>query len=94
MPRADNEAADTLSKLGTSRQAIPSSIALAHLRKPLIKPSLESESIFVPEANVVPMDIDEANSGTAPSNPGTSQSNLAEAMSVDNLEVDEPVFVV
>ncbi|XP_051221267.1 uncharacterized protein [Lolium perenne] len=95
VPRADNEAADTLSPLGSSRQAIRSNIAqLAHLRKPSIKPSPESESNFVPEANVVPMEIDQANPRTAPSNLGTSQSNSAKAMSVDNMEVDEPAFVV
>ncbi|KAK1698476.1 hypothetical protein QYE76_015173 [Lolium multiflorum] len=64
VPRAENEAADTLSKLGSSRQEIPPGIALAHLRVPSIKPSPESESIFVPESHVVPMEIDEGNPGT------------------------------
>ncbi|KAK1620139.1 hypothetical protein QYE76_025656 [Lolium multiflorum] len=59
VPRAENEAADALSKLGSSRQEIPPGVALAHLRVPSIKPSPESESIFVPESHVVPMDIDE-----------------------------------
>jgi hypothetical protein len=71
VPRAENEAADTLSKLGSSRQAIPTGISLEHLRKPSIKPSLESESIFIlanPEPDVIPMDID-VNSNL--SNPGT-----------------------
>src|SRR3954469_12629172 len=36
VPVAENDAADILSKLGSSRQAIPSSIALEHLRKPSI----------------------------------------------------------
>ncbi|KAK1604689.1 hypothetical protein QYE76_028362 [Lolium multiflorum] len=63
VPRAENEAADALSKLGSSRQEIPPGIALAHLRTPSIKPSPESESIFVPESHVVPMDIDEGNPG-------------------------------
>jgi hypothetical protein len=40
------------------------------------------------------MDIDPVNPGTAPSNMGTSKSNPAEAMSVDRMEIDEPVFVV
>jgi hypothetical protein len=92
VPRADNEAADTLSKLDLSRQEIPPGIALAHLRKPSIKPNPESESIFVPEANVVSMDIDPVNPGIAQSNSGTSKSSPAEAMSVDTMEVDEPVF--
>ena len=46
--RTENEAADVLSKLGSSRQAIPAGISLEHLRKPSIKPSPESDSIFVP----------------------------------------------
>ena len=62
IPRAENEAADVLSKLGSSRQAIPPGVALEHLRKPSIKPSPESESIrIIPasqELEAVPMDID------------------------------------
>jgi hypothetical protein len=41
VPRAQNEAADTLSKLGSSRDSIPPGISLEHLRKPPIKPSSE-----------------------------------------------------
>jgi hypothetical protein len=94
VPRAEKEAVDTLSKLDSSMQEIPPEIALAHLRKPSIKPSSESESIFVPESHVVPMDIDQVNSGTSSSNPGTSQSKPEEIMSVDCMEVDMPVFIV
>jgi hypothetical protein len=101
VPRAENEAADTLSKLGSSRQEIPPGIALEHLRVPSIKPSPESESIFVPESHVVPMDIDEVNPGTAPVNSGTAPisagttaSASGEAMTVDNMEIDVPVFLV
>src|SRR3954464_31939 len=61
IPRAENDAADTLSKLGTTRQSIPPGIALEHLRKPSITPSPESESIRISteliEGNV-PMEID------------------------------------
>ena len=34
IPRAENDAADTLSKLGSTRQSIPPGIAIEHLRKP------------------------------------------------------------
>ncbi|KAK1609753.1 hypothetical protein QYE76_033426 [Lolium multiflorum] len=78
-----------------------SGIALAHLRVPSIKPSPESESIFVPESHVVPMEIDEgnpgtvpANSGTAPVNSGTATPMPEEAMLVDSMDIDMPVFVV
>ncbi|KAK1649162.1 hypothetical protein QYE76_066967 [Lolium multiflorum] len=101
VPRAENEAADALSKLGSSRQEIPPGIALAHLRVPSIKPSPESESIFVPESHVVPMEIDGGNPGTAPANSGTVPVNSGtatpmpeEAMLVDNMDIDMPVFVV
>ena len=48
IPRAENDAADELSKLGSAKLAIPPGIALEHLRVPSIKPSPESESIFIP----------------------------------------------
>ncbi|KAK1632810.1 hypothetical protein QYE76_007125 [Lolium multiflorum] len=94
VPRVENEAADTLSKLGSSRQEIPPGIALAHLRAPSIKPSPELESIFVPESHVVPMDIDEGNPGTVPVNPGTARCKPEEAMPVDGMDIDVPVFLV
>jgi ribonuclease HI len=94
VPRAENKAADTLSKLGSSRQEIPPGIALYHLRKPSIKLSLEFESIFVPESHVVLMDIDKVNPRTVSSNLGTSELKPQEAMPVDCMEVDMPFFVV
>src|SRR4051812_47201318 len=84
IPRAENEAPDVLSKLGSFRQAIPPGVALEHLRKPSIKPSQESESIRVTLANqesdVVPMDID---SWAVSSHPGTNPftSGIAESHS-------------
>ncbi|KAK1646906.1 hypothetical protein QYE76_064711 [Lolium multiflorum] len=48
VPRANNEAADALSKIGSTRQAIPPGVALAILKKPSITPSPDSDSIFVP----------------------------------------------
>jgi hypothetical protein len=63
-----------LSKLGSSRESIPPGISLEHLRKPSIKTSLESTSIFVlvgPEA--VPMEVD---AGTSADNPGTRSDVL------------------
>jgi transcription antitermination factor NusG len=73
IPRAQNEAADTLSKLGSSRESIPPGISLEHLRKPSIKPSPESSSIYVPPSpeEAVPMEID---AGASSDNPGTALS--------------------
>ena len=60
IPRLENEAADILSKLGSSRDAIPPGISLNHLRVPSIKPSPDSESIFIPkqEFEAVTMNVD------------------------------------
>src|ERR1041385_9258494 len=52
VPRANNEAADALSKLGSTRQAIPPGVSLEHIRKPSIAPSPESESIFISETDL------------------------------------------
>jgi ribonuclease HI len=73
VPQAQNEAADTLSKLGSSRESIPPDILLEHLRKPSIKPSSESSSIYVPPSpeEAVPMEIDV---GASSDNPGTTLS--------------------
>src|SRR4051812_38469882 len=52
VPRANNEAPDALSKLGSTRQAIPPGISMEHIKKPSIKPSPESESIFISETDL------------------------------------------
>ena len=52
MPRANNEATDALSKLGSTRQAIPPGVSLEHIKKPSIMPSPESESIFISETDL------------------------------------------
>src|SRR3954465_13293341 len=52
IPRANNEAADALSKLGSTRQAIPPGVSLEHIKKPSIIPSPESESIFISETDL------------------------------------------
>src|SRR4051812_50153543 len=61
IPREENDAADPLSKLGSTRQSIPPGIALEHLRKPSITPSPESESIHISAESReggMPMEID------------------------------------
>ncbi|XP_073360385.1 uncharacterized protein [Aegilops tauschii subsp. strangulata] len=44
-----NEAADTLAKIASSQQSIPPGVSLEHLHKPSVKPSPDSESIYVPD---------------------------------------------
>ena len=48
VPRNDNEQADALARIGSTRQAIPAGVALQCLLKPSVKPSPECDSIFVP----------------------------------------------
>ena len=48
VPRNDNEQADALPRIGSTQQAILAGIALQRLLKPSVKPSPESDSIFVP----------------------------------------------
>src|SRR4051812_37455566 len=52
VPRANNEAADALSKLGSTRQAIPPGVSLENIKKPSVTPSPESESIFISETGL------------------------------------------
>jgi ribonuclease HI len=86
VPRAQNEAADTLSRLGSSRESILPGILLEHLRKPSIKPSPESSSIYVPPSpeEAVPMEIDagasSGNLGTTLSVPGTGPTYAVSAV--------------
>jgi ribonuclease HI len=86
VPRAQNEAADTLSKLGSSRESIPPGISLEHLRNPSIKPSPESSSIYVPPSpeDAVPMEIDAEASSDNPrttlSVPGTGPTYAVSAV--------------
>ena len=93
VPRLENGAADVLSKLGSSRDVVPPDIALEHLRKPSIKPSKESDSIFVPpepQPDAVSMDIDTrkgkaimVDPGTAQSESGTSQPRIVDGTSTN-----------
>ena len=46
VPRVNNEAADLLARIGSTRQAIPPGVSLEHLRKPSINLSPESDSII------------------------------------------------
>ncbi|XP_071681336.1 uncharacterized protein [Lolium perenne] len=85
VPRANNEAADALSKIGSTRQAIPPGVALAVLKKPSIIPSPDSDSIFVPAdpgaaqpnpgASSPKSGANKPNPPASMPNPGTSQSN-------------------
>jgi hypothetical protein len=66
VPRANNDEADQLSKIGSTKQDIPAGVSLEIIRKPSIKPSLESTSIFVPE-DPIPAQMPPPDSGAAAS---------------------------
>src|SRR4051812_32032834 len=70
LPRANNEAADALARVGSTRQAIPPGVSLEHLCNPSITPSPESDSIVL---DADPGTVGAASHpGTAPSHPGTA----------------------
>jgi hypothetical protein len=71
VPRANNDEADRLSKIGSSKQDIPPVVSLEIIRKPSIKPSPESVSIYVPE--------DPAPAQMPPPDSGAATSGLKEA---------------
>jgi ribonuclease HI len=71
VPRANNDEADRLSKIGSTRQDIPAGVSLEIIRKPSIKPSPESSSIYVPD--------DPAPAQVPPSVSGAAASKLKEA---------------
>src|SRR3954466_12169023 len=99
IPRAENDAADTLSKLGSTRQSIPPGVALEHLRKPSITPSPESESIFIP-ANLredsMPMEVDkECNPEFPKVNPTDALMDMEKSevvMLAENMEIDSEII--
>ncbi|XP_020191517.1 uncharacterized protein [Aegilops tauschii subsp. strangulata] len=69
VPRGENETADTLAKIASSRQSIPSAVSLEHLHKLSIKLFSDSESIHVPDDPAVP----QPGPGTAPPDPAAPQ---------------------
>jgi ribonuclease HI len=66
VPRANNDEADRLSKIGSTKQDIPARVSLEIIRKPSIKPSPESTSIFIP-GDPVPAQMPPPDSGAAAS---------------------------
>jgi hypothetical protein len=71
VPRANNDKADRLSKIGSTKQDIPAGVSLEIICKPSIKPSPESPSIYVPG--------DPALAQVPPPDPGAAASGLKEA---------------
>jgi hypothetical protein len=71
VPRANNDEADRLSKISSTKQDIPAGVSLEIIRKPSIKPLPESPSIFMPG--------DPALAQVPPPNPGAAASGLKEA---------------
>jgi hypothetical protein len=71
VPRANNDEADRSSKIGSTKQDIPAGVSLEIIRKPSIKPSPESTSIFVPG--------DPAPAQALPPDSGAAASGLKEA---------------
>jgi ribonuclease HI len=66
VPRANNDEADRLSKIGSTKQDIPAGVSLEIIRKPSIKPLPESTSIYVP-GHPAPAQAPPSDSGAATS---------------------------
>src|SRR3954470_19641222 len=98
LPRNDNDQADTLARIGSTRQAIPSGVALQRLLKPSIKPSPESDSIFVPappeevgSGSRAPADgtktlADDSKNAAVKASPGTSELGPGTAATRERLQ--------
>jgi hypothetical protein len=71
VPRANNDEADRLSKIGSTKQDILARVSLKIIRKPSIKPLPESTSIYVPR--------DLAPAQAPPPDSGVATSRLKEA---------------
>jgi hypothetical protein len=71
IPRVNNDEADRLSKIGSTKQDIPAGVSLEIIRKPSIKPLPESTSIYVPG--------DPALAQAPPPESGAAASGLKEA---------------
>ncbi|XP_073355360.1 uncharacterized protein [Aegilops tauschii subsp. strangulata] len=85
VPRMENEAADALAKIGSSRQSISFGVSLEHVHKPSVKPSPDSESIFVPDNPTASLPVPgaaEPNLGTA--QPGSGAATLNPSAVVPN----------
>src|SRR3954452_16110093 len=54
IPRAQNQAADDLSKLGSTRGQVPSGVYLEHLHAPTVRedPYLEADPSMLPDENI------------------------------------------
>jgi ribonuclease HI len=76
VPRANNDEVDQLSKIGSTKQDIPAGVSLEIIRKPSIKPSLVSASIYVP-GDPTPAQV-------PPPDPGAAASGLKEAAGQPN----------
>ncbi|XP_073354948.1 uncharacterized protein [Aegilops tauschii subsp. strangulata] len=102
VPRTDNEAADTLAKIGSSRQSIPFGVSLEHLHKLSVKPSPDSESIFVPDDPAAPLPgpgipspgTAEPGPGTAEPGPGVAEPNSGTAQPSQGAAALDPAAVI
>jgi hypothetical protein len=79
--RANNDEADRLSKIGSTKQDISAGVSLEIIRKPSIMPSLESTSIYV-RKDPVPAQMPPPDSGAAASGlkEATGQPSAAGSM--------------
>jgi ribonuclease HI len=80
VPRENNDEADRLSKISSTKQDIPAGVSLEIIRNPSIKPSPESGSIFVPEPAPAQMPPPDSGAATSELKEVAGQSSMAGSM--------------
>jgi hypothetical protein len=91
VPRANNDEADRLSKIGSTKQDIPARVSLEIIRKPSIKPSLEFGSIFMQEdPALAQMPPPDSGAATSELKETAGQLNTAGSMKDSGAAVSRP----
>jgi hypothetical protein len=87
----NNDEVDRLSKIGSTKQDIPAGVSLEIIRKPSIKPSSESGSIFVPEdPALAPMPLPDSGAAASELKQAAGQPCAAGATKDSGVAVSKP----
>jgi hypothetical protein len=93
VPRVNNDEVGRLSKIGSTKQEIPAGVSLEIFRKPSIKPSLESGSIYVPEDQApAPAPLPDSGDATSKLEGAADQSSTAGLAKDSGAAVSKPAL--
>jgi hypothetical protein len=91
VPRANNGEADRLSKIGSTKEDIPTGVSLEIIRKPSIKPSPESGSIFMlKDPALAQMPLPDSGAATSELKEPAGQPSAAGSMKDSGATVSKP----